>query len=224
VSTRAEVVRHGAERDQEALRVLSRFEALQDPFTLTRRQVRVLSAIVQPLVPTMLTVRQCSANRRRVAGELVGDHHPRLRPVLTVEHTMQETFGGYLIASVLDQDVQHDAVLVNGSPQPVASAAYLERHLVQMPLVAGSRSAPTQPPRIRGAELGAPLADGLVANADATLGEQILNVTETEVETKVQPHSVSDDLRRETVSPIKRLVSRLGGRQQVRLIADPRSS
>jgi hypothetical protein len=45
----------------------------------------------------MLAVRQCSANRERVAGKLVGDHHPRLG-ALSVKHPMQETLGGYLIA------------------------------------------------------------------------------------------------------------------------------
>jgi hypothetical protein len=33
---------------------------------------------------------------------------------------------------------KHDAVLVNGSPQPVALATDLQRNFVQMPLVAGS--------------------------------------------------------------------------------------
>jgi len=57
VSTWAEVVRNGAERDQETLRVLRRLEPLEYPFTFTRRQVRVFSPIAQPLMPPMLTLR-----------------------------------------------------------------------------------------------------------------------------------------------------------------------
>jgi hypothetical protein len=76
-------------------------------------------------------------------------------------------------------------MLINGSPQPVAFAADLQRHLVQMPLVASSRSVSTQPCSEGGAEFGAPLADGLVADDDATLGEHILNVAEAEVEAEV---------------------------------------
>ncbi len=91
----------------------------------------------------MLSVRQCSANRRRVAGELVGDHHLRLGPVLTVDHAVQEMFGGYLITPFLDEDVKYDAVLINGTPQPVAFAADPQRHLVEMPLVAGTCSSST---------------------------------------------------------------------------------
>jgi len=129
-----------------------------------------------------------------------------------------------LIAPLLHQDVEDDAVLVNCPPQPVALAADLQRHFVQMPLIAGSYSSSTQPCSEGGTELHAPLADRLVADDDAALGEQILNVTEAEVETKVQPHGVSDDLGWKAVAPIRRPVSELGDGQQTRLIADPRST
>jgi len=82
----------------------------------------------------------------RIAGQLVGDHHTRLGAALAVKHPMQEALSGYLIASLLDQDVQNDSVLVDGSPQPLAFATDLESQVVQMPLVAGSRSSPAQPP------------------------------------------------------------------------------
>ena len=65
-------------------------------------------------MPAMLTVRQCFAHRGRVAGKLVIDHDPRLDVHLAVKYTAQERLGGYLIAPLLDQDVQNDSVLVNG--------------------------------------------------------------------------------------------------------------
>ena len=116
VPTRAEVVGDGAKRDQETLRMLGRLEALEYPFALTRRQVRVFGAIVQPFMAPMLGVRQHPSDAWRVAGKLVGDHDPRLGAALTVKHSMQEALGSCLIASLLDQDVQYDSVLVNGSP------------------------------------------------------------------------------------------------------------
>ena len=109
-----------------------------------------------------------------------------------------------MIASVLDQDVQHDSVLVDGSPQPVPLPADLERHLVQMPLVAGSYASSTQPCRIRGSKLGAPLADGFVADDDPAFGEEIPNVTKAEVEAEAQPDGVGDDVGREAVAAIRR--------------------
>jgi hypothetical protein len=41
-----------------------------------------------------------------------------------------------------------------------------------------------------------------MADDDAALGEQILNVAEAEVESKVQPDSVSDDLGREAIAMV----------------------
>jgi hypothetical protein len=64
----------------------------------------------------MLGVRQHPSNGWRVAGQLVGDHDPRLNATPAVKHPMQETLGGCLIASFLDQDIQYDAVLIDGSP------------------------------------------------------------------------------------------------------------
>jgi len=46
------VVANGAERSQETLGVLAGFEALEHPFPLARRQVRVFSPIIQPFVLT----------------------------------------------------------------------------------------------------------------------------------------------------------------------------
>jgi len=69
---------------------------------------------------------------------------PRLGARLAVKHTTQEALGGYLKA-LLDQDVQNDSVLINGSQQPVTFATDLQRNFIQMPLVAGVHSPSTQP-------------------------------------------------------------------------------
>jgi hypothetical protein len=157
-------------------------------------------------------------------GKLVGDHNARLSAALAVKHPTQETLGSYLIASLLDQDVQYESVLIDGSPEPVAFAADLERYLVQMPLVASSYSSSTQPCGEAGSELRAPLADRLVADDDPAFGEEILNVTKAEMEPKVQPHSVSDDFGREAVAPIRRTLSGPDDGHQRGLIADTRST
>jgi hypothetical protein len=77
---------------------------------------------------------------RRVTGQLVGDHDPRLGARLAVKHTTQEALGGYVIAPLLDQDVQNDSVLVNGSPEPVTFATDLQRNFVQMPHLSAART------------------------------------------------------------------------------------
>ena len=89
---------------------------------------------------------------------------------------MQKALGRRLIAPLLDEDVQHNAVLIDGPPQPVALAVDLEQHLVQMPLVAGLRSASAQVGRVARPECVAPVPDGLVADDDPALGEEFLDL------------------------------------------------
>ena len=65
-------------------------------------------------------------------------------------------------------------------------------------------SATAQSGRVRWAELGAPLADRLVADDDAALGEEILKVAEAEVQAEVQPNGVSNHLGWEAMATIGR--------------------
>jgi hypothetical protein len=150
---------------------------------------------------------------------VIGTNHGA---ALAVKHPMQEALSGYLIASLLDQDVQNDSALVDGSPQPVAFATDLEGNFVQMPLVAGSRSSPAPPGCEGSPKLGAPLTDGLMADDDPAFGEEILHVTKAEMKAKVDPDGVSDDLGREAVAPIRRTVGGLGDGHQPSFIADTR--
>jgi hypothetical protein len=62
-----------------------------------------------------------------------------------------------------------------------------------------------------------------VANDDAAIGEQVLNVAKTEVETEVEPHRVADDLGWGSVPAVRRRVGRRA-RHQMSLIADTRST
>ena len=64
----------------------------------------------------MLGTRQHPSNGWRIARELVGDDHARLSAALAVKHPMKEALGSHLIASLLDQDVEYDAMPINGSP------------------------------------------------------------------------------------------------------------
>ena len=63
----------------------------------------------------MLGVRQHFANRRWIAGQLVGDHNARFMAD-TVNNLPKEAFGRLLITPQLHQYVQHDAVLIDRPP------------------------------------------------------------------------------------------------------------
>ena len=96
-------------------------KALHHSLSLANGKMRILSTIVQAFVATVIDVGQDSPHCRWVTRELVGDDDSRL-VAKTVDDPAQKPFGGMLITPRLDQDVEHDAVLIDGSPQPVAMA------------------------------------------------------------------------------------------------------
>ena len=58
----------------------------------------------------------------------------------------------------------------------------------------------TEPSSEFRSEFRAPKPDGFVAYGDAPLGEQILNISVTEIKSVVEPNGIADDLGRESVS------------------------
>jgi hypothetical protein len=106
-----------------------------------------------------------------------------------VQYAAQEPLSCSVVAPLLDQDVEYDTVLVDGPPQPVAFAIDLQEHLFEMPFVACGCPAAAQSGRVGWAKLGAPLTDRLVADNDAALSEEILNITKAEVEAEIEPDS-----------------------------------
>src|SRR4051812_13800601 len=81
--------------------------------------MRVLRPVVEILVPPVLNAWHNLLPRRSIAGKLVGDHDAR-RPALPLQQLAQQSLGCALITPALDQYVEHDAVLVDRAPQPVA--------------------------------------------------------------------------------------------------------
>src|SRR5688572_2438592 len=79
-----------------------------------------------------------------------------------------------------------------------------DSYCVEMPFVAGSRCSSTQLQSEGWSHLGAPAASGLVAHLNATLSHEFLNIAEAQVEAKVHPDNVGDDLGWVAMSAVKR--------------------
>jgi hypothetical protein len=65
-----------------------------------------------------------------------------------------------------------------------------------MPFVARPGPAPAQPVGVDLPGLRAPLPDGFVADHDAALQHQLLDLTEAQREPVIQPYAVRDNFRR----------------------------
>jgi hypothetical protein len=111
-----------------------------------------------------------------------------------VRHASQERFGRNLVTTLLHQEVQHHAVLVDCPPQPVRLALDLELHFVEMSFVTWAWASTTQLEGVRRAEFGTPLPDRLVAHGHAPLGQEFFDVAQAERKSEVQPNGMGDDL------------------------------
>src|SRR5690349_12666888 len=108
---RPEMTVDHAVRGEESLRLPWRLELLHLPFSPPRRPVRVLSAVVEIATSPVPDIRHDRALRCAVAAQAVGDQAARL-VLQTTEQPLEKALGRIGIGAPLDQDVEHDAMLV----------------------------------------------------------------------------------------------------------------
>src|SRR5262249_18981507 len=135
--------------------------------------------------------------------------------LLLLQQVADAPLGGGLVAAALDQNVEHAAGLVDGSPQPMPYPGDFEHDLIEMPLVASSRQAATDLVGETLAEFERPLPHRFMADDDAAGGQQLLDHAQPEREAEVQPDGVADDFGRE---PIPGVAGASGCRHPTRLL------
>jgi hypothetical protein len=106
-----------------------RLQPLHLPLSAPRRSVRILSAVVQVATGPVLHVWQDFAVRNAVAAQAVGDKAPWLI-LQPSQQALEKAFGGRGVPVMLDQDVEHDAVLVHRAPEIMELAIDLQEHLI----------------------------------------------------------------------------------------------
>ena len=91
----------------------------------------------------------------------------------------QEGFRGLGVAVALQQNFEHEAVLVQCPPKPVSNAIHGRTHLVEMPSGTPSGFPMAQFFDEERSELDTPFAEGLMADLNAALVQQFLHVSVT---------------------------------------------
>ena len=137
----------------------------------------------------------------RIAAELVGDKLPGWFPLMP-QDLSKETFRGPAISAARHQNIDYVPVLIHRSPQITTLPSDREEELVNVPDVPQSSLLSSQRAGIVRAKLAALSPDGFVGDENTSLGEQVLDITETEREPMVQKNGVADDLGREAVTAI----------------------
>ena len=206
MTPRPEVSVDDAVSREKALCVNDRLEPLHLPLSSARWPVRVFSTIVQIAARTMLHIGQQSTACDAVAAQAIGDDALRLI-LQPLQQAFEEPIDSNTIALLLHQDVQHDPMLIDRTPEIVLHTVQAEKHLIQMPRIAWPRPASMQPPGKVSTELAAPEADALVGDHHAPFSQDQFDVAQAEAEQMIQPYSMADDLAREAVAVIQQWLS-----------------
>src|SRR5437762_1894304 len=146
---------------KKALSLPRRLEPLHDPLSSSGRLMGVFGPVIEAFVLTMLDPGHDLPLGSGVALQLVGDEHTR-GSTLLLEELAEQAFGGLLVAPALDENIKNEAVLVNGSPEPMLLPGEADDNLIEVPFVATARRSPTDAVGEFPAEFEAPLPDRLV--------------------------------------------------------------
>ena len=135
---------------------------------------------------------------RAITPELIGVND--LWDIVFAQEPGQERLCRVSVAVALKQDIEHEPVLVDRSPQPMSNAIDRRAHLVYQPAGTPSGFPLAQVFSEQRAKFEAPFANRLVTDIDTALVEQFLNIPIAEWEAMVQPDGVLDDGHRESVA------------------------
>jgi len=133
---------------KEALNLPRRLEPLHDPLSSSGRLMGVFGPVIEALVLPMLDPGHDLPLGRGVALQLVGDEHTRGSTVL-LEELSEQALGGLLVAPALNQDIENEAMLVDGTSEPMLFPGDADDDLIQVPFVATANSRPNLRPHCR---------------------------------------------------------------------------
>ena len=102
-----------------------------------------------------------------IAPELIGVNH--LWDIIFSQESRHRGLRGLGVSVPLKENVEHETVLVDRSPEPVSDAIDTRTHFVQMPAGTPSGFPLTKFVGELRAEFDAPLAQGFVTDLDAAL-------------------------------------------------------
>jgi hypothetical protein len=116
----------------------------------------------------VLDIRQECALGYTIAFQFVGYDHPR-HILQALQQSLEKALGVLAITPPLDQDVEHDAMLIHRAPQIMNFTLNGDKDLVEVPLVARPGTLPTETLRETLAEFLTPTTDRLVGDEHASL-------------------------------------------------------
>jgi hypothetical protein len=136
---------------------------------------------------------------RRVGSKFVC-HDAGWREALLLEQLSHQSFCRFRIAPALYEEVQNFAFTVTGAPKPVAFSPDDDDHFIKVPVIAGPQPSPAQIGSDGRSKLQEPVPDSFIGNIHASFSKQILDITETKRESRIEPDRMANDARWETAT------------------------
>ncbi len=192
-----EMVEDGGMDGGEFLQVSHPPEAGHGAFSSSEGQVGIIGTIVQP-APGLLPIGVSDLlHGGAVGAQLVGDD--LFRTTVTFHQFPEEFQCRLAIAALGDQGFEDLALVIDGSPHVIRLAVDLHEDLVEVPLPVRVGAHPLDPGLAdiggeQGTEPHPPKPDGFMADIDAALVQQVLDVAQRERETHVHHDRKADDL------------------------------
>src|SRR5256885_8387946 len=193
--------------EKEALNLPRRLEPLHNPLSSSGRLMGVFGPVIEALVLPMLDPGHDLPLGSGVALQLVSDKHTWCAPLL-LEELAEQAFSGLLVTPALDENIENEPVLVDGTPEPMLLPGDADDDLVEVPLVATARGALTNAVGEFPAEFKAPLPDRLVRHRNAAGGQHLFDHAQAQRKPKIEPYRVADDLRRLAMAGVNRIARR----------------
>ncbi len=138
------------------------------------------------------------SNSGAIGGQLVGDKR-RWRVALSLQKPPHQLERCTLIPLGLNEDIENFAFLIDRTPEIHVPSSDRYEHLIEMPLTVCLGSKRPQSLGVSWPETRHPAADRFVGDLNATFGQKIFGITQTQRESAVEPNGVLDDVRREVV-------------------------
>jgi hypothetical protein len=114
----------------EALRVPAGLESPHASLSFTRRLVRVLGAVVQISVLSVSNAGHHQSFRGGVAAQLVRHNYSRTTITVCAQQLAEEAHSRQSVPLWLHQNINDDAVLIDGAPKIMPHTVDLQEHLI----------------------------------------------------------------------------------------------
>ena len=207
VAPRSEVAIDHGMRGEEPLCLSGRFEALHLPLSPASRPMRAFSSVIEVSAAPVPGLGQDLTVRNAVAAKAIRDDPPRFVSQAN-QQAFEEAPGRRGVASVLHQNIEHDAMLIDSPPEIAQLTIDTQIHLIEVPDVARLRSTTPELAGELGPEPETPLPDTFVSDQNTAFGEDQFDIAQAQAEDVIQPDGVADDLGWEAVSGIGDKVGR----------------